>query len=430
MLQTAKGILRLGEVRAARLTPKLDRDRPVALSIRDPASLLKMLVACDGYVPEMLLISASLAPNIVQSLAARTACGTIVSDRGDISSALSLEAALFSSPDECTGPSYETAWIMTTSGTTGQPKMVSHCLAGLARTVRPWLGQGSPPVWGLTYEATRFAGMQVLLQAVLSGNLLVACDPEMEVAAKVPHWIKYGVTHLSATPTLWRQILMHPSSVRLMLRQVTLGGEISDQLLLDRLAARFPEARISHLYASTETGVGFSVKDGREGFPRRFLEEELNGVRLKLADGRLWVRTPGPKTIMIGSEERIRRDVEGYVDTHDRVELRGDRVLFVGRDTGAVNIGGSKVFPEAVERVINQMADVALVRVIPRRNPLSGAVLIAHIVLMEPVSNPDAFKLRVIKHCRARLPREAVPALVQLDSSLTVNAAGKLARSG
>jgi len=38
------------------------------------------------------------------------------------------------------------------------------------------------------------------------------------------------------------------------LRQITLGGEIADQAVLDALARRFPGARITHVYASTEAG--------------------------------------------------------------------------------------------------------------------------------------------------------------------------------
>ena len=55
-------------------------------------------------------------------------------------------------------------------------------------------------------------------------------------------------------------------------------------------------------------------------------------------------------------------DSEGFVDTGDMVELRGDRYYFVGRRGGIINIGGLKVHPEEIEAVINRHrrgADVA-----------------------------------------------------------------------
>ena len=55
-------------------------------------------------------------------------------------------------------------------------------------------------------------------------------------------------------------------------------------------------------------------------------------------------------------------DAEGFVDTGDMVELRGDRYYFVGRRGGIINIGGLKVHPEEIEAVINRHADVRMSR--------------------------------------------------------------------
>jgi len=53
----------------------------------------------------------------------------------------------------------------------------------------------------------------------------------------------------------------------LPVRQITIGGEAVDQVTLDQLRAAFPGARISQIYASTEAGALFAVRDGRAGFP-------------------------------------------------------------------------------------------------------------------------------------------------------------------
>lgn len=428
VLQTVKRTIGLAELCGARPHPDLPQDKPIALSIRDPAHLLTALAACDGRVPALLLLLYDLAPDIVETLAAAAGCRTVISDRSDVAGAVTPETAFTSDLATPADGAFETSWIMTTSGTSGLPKLIRHRLEGLSRTVRPWRGAQAPPVWGLTYEATRFAGMQVLLQATLGGGLLVACDPEMPVSDKLRHLVKFGATHLSATPTFWRQVMMHPLSRQLKPEQITLGGEIADQSVLDGLADRFPAARMSHIYASTETGVGFSVKDRREGFPASYLQDEVNGVRLKIVGGRLWIRSAGPKAEAIGSAGAIVCGEDGYVDTMDRVEQRGDRVFFLGRDASMVNVGGYKVHPEAVERVISQLAEVALVRVTSRRNPIAGAVLVAQVIPAQAVEDPEAFKARVIRHCRATLPRQAVPALVQLEELLPINAAGKLPR--
>ena len=85
-------------------------------------------------------------------------------------------------------------------------------------------------------------------------------------------FVREGVNAMSATPTLWRKILMSDASRSLALRSITLGGEIADQQVLSTLASTYPSARIRHIYASTEAGTGFSVTDGKAGFPVSFLE--------------------------------------------------------------------------------------------------------------------------------------------------------------
>ena len=51
-------------------------------------------------------------------------------------------------------------------------------------------------------------------------------------------------------------------------------------------------------------------------------------------------------------------DKDGFVDTGDMIERRGDRCYFVGRRGGIINVGGIKIYPEAVEAALNSHAIV------------------------------------------------------------------------
>ncbi len=244
----------------------------VAVSFADPVALIGALAALDGRAGAMLLLSHALAPGIVARLMAAAGATALVTDRAD----LEATHALGPSPAPAAAGGEETRWLMTTSGTTGIPKIVPHTLGSLARSVvrlpAPLAPVWGLPVWGLVYDPTRFAGLQVVLQALLGGGRLAAIDTHAPVPAQVAALAAAGVTHLSATPTLWRRLLMAPGHRELGLVQATLGGEIADQAVLDALRAAYPAARVTHIYASTEAGVGFSVTDGRAGFPRAFLE--------------------------------------------------------------------------------------------------------------------------------------------------------------
>ena len=62
--------------------------------------------------------------------------------------------------------------VVATSGTSGPPKLVEHSwdsLLAAARLAEQWHGRG----WILVYDATRWAGTQVWLQAILTGGRLI-----------------------------------------------------------------------------------------------------------------------------------------------------------------------------------------------------------------------------------------------------------------
>ena len=303
-----------------------------------------------------------------------------------------------------------------------------HTLDSLARTVRrdPL---GRAPVWGLVLDPTRFAGLQVLLQAVLGGGTLAAADSHAPMAEQIGWLAAQGVTHLSATPTLWRRLLMAPGLDRLPLRQVTLGGEIADQGVLDALAARVPDARITHIYASTEAGVGFAVNDRRAGFPLAFLDQPPGGVGVAVRDGLLWLRPPGGRQVRYLGGQAVEVDADGFVLTGDRIEIAGDRALFLGRDSGVVNVGGVKVWPERVERILAAVPGVGLAAVGAKSSPITGALLVATVVPADADADRDALKAAILARCRADLEREAVPARIRFADSLPTNAAGKIARA-
>ena len=57
------------------------------------------------------------------------------------------------------------------------------------------------------------------------------------------------------------------------------------------------------------------------------------------------------------------------------------RYYFMGRRGGVINVGGLKVHPEEVEAVINAHPWVRMSLVKSRRNPITGAVVTADVVL-------------------------------------------------
>ena len=403
----------------------------IALKLQDGLDIVRALTALDGQVEAILLLSHALAPETAEMLARAAGCSLFVSDvmseRAGGIAVKPLDAIL--GQYRCDDP-LPTEWLMTTSGTTGVPKIVPHTLRSLARSVYRFSSGTHPtsnPVWGLLYDPTRFAGLQVVLQALIGGGRLVVIDTALPLADQISALADCDCTHLSATPTLWRRLMMVPGHGRLPLRQVTLGGEIADQQTLSAVRAAFPEARLSHIYASTEAGVGFSVTDGLAGFPLTYCDKAPGNVRLKIEDGILWLRPP--VTALVPGLRGFEVDAAGFVRSGDRVLVEGDRVIFLGRENGLINIGGVKVYPETVESVVKTVPGVALVQVFAKRSPITGALVVAEVQL-DTHADPDATRRLIQDTCRARLEREAVPAIIRFVAGFTTNSAGKLMRTG
>src|SRR6185295_14764139 len=120
-------------------------------------------------------------------------------------------------------------------------------------------------------------------------------------------------------------------------------------------------------------------------------------------------------------------DADGFVDTGDMVERRGDRYYFLGRRSGLINVGGLKVYPEEIEAAINRHPAVRMSRVRSTRNPITGSLVAADVVLNEESECAADFRREILQLCHERLADHKVPATIRFVPSLDLNA-GKVAR--
>jgi acyl-coenzyme A synthetase/AMP-(fatty) acid ligase len=317
---------------------------------------------------------------------------------------------------------------MFTSGTTGAPKMVVHTLAGLTGAIGRNAAHDGPVVWGTFYDIRRYGGLQIFLRAIIDGGSLVLSDAKEAVGDHLIRLGRLGVTHISGTPSHWRRAIMSPAARAIAPHYVRLSGEIADQAILDHLAAVFAQARIGHAFASTEAGVGFDVNDGLAGFPAGLVGRLPSGVDLKVEHGTLRIRSGRTALRYLGGGEAL-ADGDGFVDTGDMVELRDGRWHFVGRRNGVINVGGLKVHPEEVEGVINRHPRVRMSLVRARRSPITGALVVADVVLREDAAGGTAeVEQEILRLCRDGLARHKVPSAIRVVPALAVATSGKLAR--
>jgi acyl-coenzyme A synthetase/AMP-(fatty) acid ligase len=409
--------------------------RSVLLAVADQLVSALAMLEIDGVARRMLLCPPDLNADHIQALVENAEIDAVVTDDPARWAASAIDrivtAGAIGRPATPAQTERATEWLMLTSGTSGVPKIVSHSLEGLTGAiVADGPARGTTPVWATFYDIRRYGGLQIFLRAVIGGGSMVLSEPGEPVAGYVARLREKSVTHISGTPSHWRKLLMSGSANGFSPRYVRLSGEIADQAILDGLRTAFPEASVGHAYASTEAGVGFAVNDGLEGFPADMIGASRDGVEMKIEDGSLRIRSTRAAHAYVGRQAAALTDGDGFVDTGDMVERRGVRYHFVGRRGGIINIGGLKVHPEEIEAVINRHAEVRMSRARSRRSPITGAIVVADVVLADGHDGARSGEIRdrILADCRASLAPHKVPAVIRFVPSLDVTPAGKLAR--
>ena len=411
------------------------RNRSVLIATREQLPTALALVELDGVARRMILCTPDLTRGELEAVAATAQADAIVLEAAEGLTPASLTPYVMT-PRPLPWPavrqgSCATEWILLTSGTTAVPKLVVHTLHSLGGALPTLPPSGTRSTWSTFYDIRRYGGLQIYLRALLSGSPMVLSslgEPTGEFLARAA---AAGVTHISGTPSHWRRALMSGAAANLTPQYVRLSGEVADQAVLDNLRAVYPNARIAHAFASTEAGVAFDVNDGLAGFPAAFVDHPSGDIELKVVDHTLRIRSGRTAARYLGAAPEMLVSDDGYVDTGDMVELVDGRYYFRGRMGGVINVGGLKVYPEEVESVLNADPRVRMSLVRARRNPITGSVVVADVVLANPErtdASEDVVRNDLLAACRRALAAHKVPAMLRFVPALEFTAAGKLVR--
>jgi acyl-coenzyme A synthetase/AMP-(fatty) acid ligase len=413
------------------------KEKSVLLATKDQLTTVAALIELDGVARRVVICPSDFPLEHFPYVMEAAEVDGIVSDRaprqfGRERPVVFMPCSRTSTPRSQREEAYcETEWVLLTSGTTGLPKLVAHTLSSLTAAFGLRDRQPSAKIWSTFYDVRRYGGLQILLRSLVSGSSLVLSAAEESTAGFLARAGASGVTHISGTPSHWRRALMSGSAHLLNPQYVRLSGEAVDQAILDNLRSAFPNARIVHAFASTEAGVAFEVTDGLAGFPAEVLTSTAN-VDMRIDDSTLQIRSAGNARCYLGPDAPVLKDAAGFVSTNDELEVEDGRYYFAGRRDGVINVGGLKVHPEQVEAIIGRHPDVQMCLVRAKRNPITGALVIADVVLRAACSSQEgnctAIQSSILQLCREVLPPYKVPVAVNIVPSLALDASGKVMR--
>ena len=329
-----------------------------------------------------------------------------------------------------------------TSGTTGRPK-------GAITTHRNIMANAVATIDALGFvESDVFLGMfsvfahphELFHRSLVLGSPFVVLDtlsPRI-VAAVIE---RFGVTWMMAVPSFYEMLLDYQalgeddeghdlSSLRIL----EAGGAYVGGEALTRMEARF-SARFVPVWGCTEaTGVALvngpvERRDGATGravpgYEIRLVDERGRDVEPGVV-GEMVIRGKGVANGYIANpEETGKLYQDGWYRTQDLVRLDEDGWYhFVGRKSEMLKIGGIRVYPLEIERVLKDHPEVRDVVVVRAEERVRGEVARA---VISTVRGSRVSVRALQTYCRERLAVYKVPRIVEFWAEVPAMPNGKV----
>ncbi|GID90949.1 amino acid adenylation domain-containing protein [Amorphoplanes digitatis] len=419
------------------------------------AALLGVLTAGAAYVPVEVgdpfrRRAALLADAGVTVLLADEAAEKEVERHGLPVVPAARRRAAGAAPGATAGPS-DPAYLLYTSGSTGEPKAVvveHHSIVNLV--VDPGYVRITPADRVLHLAPVAFDAATFEIWApLLNGARLVVAPPGPPLAEEIENLVhEQGITVLWLTAALFhRQIDERPDTFRGGLRTVIAGGDVLSPGHVGRLLAHAPGLAVVNGYGPTEattfacthrvTAADVAPGPIPIGRPIRDVTAEVRDAAGRpVADGvtgELWIGGEGVargywRRPALTAAAFVRDPADGAVRyrTGDLARRRSDGVLeFLGRADGQFKLRGYRVEPGEIESALAGHPAVREAAVAVRANQHGDPRLVAYVV----PRGPEPVDRRGLRdHLSDRLPRHLVPAVFVVVARLPLTTNGKVDR--
>lgn len=350
--------------------------------------------------------------------------------------------------DGAPNPPDSAAYLMFTSGSTGEPKAIAVTHANLAYFLDAFTEttglSADDTLLALTTHAFDISLPELLAPLTTGGTVVIAPRDALRDGAELRRRLDPPeVTIAQATPATWRLLADAGWRPRPDFT-VLCGGEALPADLADILAEG--SAAAWNLYGPTETTVWSCAAQLRPGAAVH-LGHPLPGTTCVVAgpdmrpvpegtSGELLIAGPGVAAGYVNrpalTAARFLPDPQGRGNrlyrTGDKVRRRADGTLeFLGRMDDQVKIRGHRIELGEIEHVLREAAgvrDAAATLIDHAGHTLVGAWLVPR----ADVTASDRWAADVRRHAAARLPEASVPARFHTVGTIPLNPHGKTDR--
>lgn len=335
------------------------------------------------------------------------------------------------------------AYVITTSGSTGEPKAVVVSRANLATLIG---SRNYPYTDGelVTFSAMRLiwdGSLMGLAWALTVGGTSVLPDARIlpDAAAVAELAVRWAASHLVTTPSFYRLLLPRITELAPTLRIVTLGGEAVPARLVEEHRGILPTTRLHNEYGPTEATVTciyyvtpetplrvVPIGTPTDGTAAYILDHRLRPVRhgtradLYLGGGQVadgYAARPGlTATRFVADPFAAEPGARMYL-TGDLARVDGSgEIEFHGRADSQIKVRGVRIERGTVETVLEGHPAVREAVVLDATDS-DGSVYLAAFWIPADATAPRPTIGALTTYCAEHLAPEAVPSrFVDIDA--------------
>ncbi|MEH2261606.1 non-ribosomal peptide synthetase [Nostoc sp.] len=344
------------------------------------------------------------------------------------------------------------AYVMYTSGSTGQPKGVSVVHRSVVRLVKE-TNYVSISAEDVVAQASNYAFDAATFEiwgALLQGAKLVGASKDLVLSPKdfAAFMRSQSISVLFLTTALFNQIAQEIPSAFNRIRHLLFGGEAVDPKWVKEVLKNGAPQRLLHVYGPTENTTFTSwylVQDVPESATTIPIGRPISNTQIYVLNSQLQLVGVGlPGEVYIGGDGLAREylnrpelTLERFIpnpfstDIHSRLYKTGDKarylsngnIEYLGRIDNQVKIRGFRIELGEIEAVLSQHGDVQVCCAIAREDNRGDKRLVAYLVAHQDCK-PIISELR--QYLKAKLPDYMVPYAFVILESLPLTPNGKV----
>lgn len=299
------------------------------------------------------------------------------------------------------------------SGTTGVPKMMTQDLTSIFEShIVPRKQKKLKIILFLLFD--HIGGLNTLISSVKKGMCLAISDSKNPV--DIINFIsKARINILPTTPTFINMLLLSENfasekfdSIKL----ITYGTEKMSPVTLKRINKLLPSARLLQTFGTSETGIVKTKSKSSDSLYFKIIDSEY-----KVVNNELYLKTRTQIKEYEGlTSESFTND--GWFKTGDIVDIDSDGYIkVISRTNNIINVGGLKVFPSEIEKLIYEIDFIIDATVYGKPNAIVGNIVCLKVII-DKETDINYAKKQIKIHCKNKLDKYKIPQKIIISKEI------------